>query len=283
MHAARVRQVLVVFTDGIPTNKTAAELSFLAAQKKGVIVMMVLIGFWATMVPPPNAWSSYPPINVADGFTELENSLQAIQSLVCAISQPVPDATKVPATIPTLAPADVSTGAPCAAPGRTDVIFLLDASGSISPFDWASFRAFTDSVIAALPISAGQMHAGVLEFSTDVRTVANLTASTDDLRKQFQAKLSAAPSGRTNVHLGLDLAVSMLLAQDKAAIKRVLLFTDGLPTSMPLAEQSFLAAKAAGVIVQVAARTAAARTLVYCRFVLVWCGWNRPTAVLFRP
>jgi hypothetical protein len=96
-----------------------------------------------------------------------------------------------------------------------------------------------------------------------VRTVAELTADADDLRRQFQAKLSAAPLGRTNVHLGLDLAVSKLLAQDTEAMKRILLFTDGLPSSMPLAEKSFRAAKAAGVIVQVS-RCASGRIRCLC-------------------
>ena len=85
---------------------------------------------------------------------------------------------------------------------------------------------------------------------SQVRTVADITSSSAGLRSQFKAAVSAKPQGKTNVHLGLDLAVSKLLEKDKSAIKRILLFTDGMPSNMTAAEKSFLAAKAAGVIVQ---------------------------------
>ena len=286
---------MVVLTDGLASNKTAAELSFLAAQKQGVIVLMVLVGFWATMMPPPNAWLSFPPISVPDGFADLKNQLYSIQNLVCIESQPIPEATKVPAAGYATSPPglDVTTAAPCMPAGRSDLMFLLDASGSISQGDWDSFRKFTDEVIAALPINSNQMNAGVLEFSTavraappplcfahsrprdrlscmrvsltcatvrrctwahgahsQVRTVSDITSSSAGLRSQFKAAVSAKPQGKTNVHLGLDLAVSKLLEKDKSAIKRILLFTDGMPSNMTAAETSFLAAKAAGVIVQ---------------------------------
>jgi hypothetical protein len=84
-----------------------------------------------------------------------------------------------------------------------------------------------------------------------VRKIADLTNDPADLARQFAAQSSNVTYGRTFVDKGLNLASSMLASLDPTARKRVLIFTDGLPSSMGSAEKAFLAAKAAGVIVQV--------------------------------
>jgi hypothetical protein len=77
---AGVSKIYLMITDGLPTNKAAAEKSFVEAKKQGIKVLMLGIGFWATVKPAPEIWLSYPQINVEDGFEFLDERLDAVCS-----------------------------------------------------------------------------------------------------------------------------------------------------------------------------------------------------------
>lgn len=81
---------LVIFTDGLASNRTNAAHELLAAKAAGIKVIMVTIGFLANMVPPNNTWLSVPPIKIHEGFVALEAALKrseilgVVESSVCS-------------------------------------------------------------------------------------------------------------------------------------------------------------------------------------------------------
>jgi hypothetical protein len=116
-----VAKIYLMATDGLASNKAAAEKSFLEAKKQGTIVetdqynsadaqidfrtstvvlcyymlkrcctvlprpagikvLMLAVGFWASVVPAPAKWLSYPQISVEDGFAHLNAQLSEVRS-----------------------------------------------------------------------------------------------------------------------------------------------------------------------------------------------------------
>ena len=58
----------------------------------------------------------------------------------------------------------------------SDVMLVLDSSESVHEDDWQRFKKFTHEVVNALPISKDEMHVGIVEFATDVRSHAHRRA-----------------------------------------------------------------------------------------------------------
>lgn len=178
---------------------------------------------------------------------------------------PTEPPTAEPTDTPTALPTIQLTGRPTAAPSTgvpvslvggdcapSDVMLVLDSSESVHEDDWQRFKKFTHEVVNALPISKDEMHVGIVEFATDVKTVITVTQDKDELNKALTENLSKQTTGQTNTHKAIREAVKDLKQNGQAGKpKLIFLLTDGLPTDRDAAGAAFAEAKAAGVRVQI--------------------------------
>ena len=133
-----------------------------------------------------------------------------------------------------------------------DVMLVVDSSASISKSDWKRFVAFSDKLIAALPIGKDAMHVGMVEYNTKARLVTKLEGSKAKLTNEINAGLSKFTSGRTHTHKAVRLATDKLIKNGRSdKHKLIILLTDGLPSDRSLADAAFSEAHAAGIDVQI--------------------------------
>ena len=114
---------------------------------------------------------------------------------------------------------------------RTDVIFVLDESGSVGRQDFDSLKSFVSQLAATLDIDSGDTRLGLLTYSTDVRHQFDLNT---------HSSLAAVPSaiasisyagGFTATGSALQYVRESMLqpaAGDRSSVPNVVVvFTDG--------------------------------------------------------
>lgn len=108
----KIPQVIIVLTDGAPSDRNAAAVAFKAAIAKGYQVQIVLIGFMAVFMPPDADWSSAPPMKMMGGYESLLQARAQVTDLVCSVSRK----TEAPTALPTLPPSKYPTPSPTMEP-----------------------------------------------------------------------------------------------------------------------------------------------------------------------
>lgn len=108
----KIPQVIIVLTDGAPSDRDAADKAFKAAIAKGYQVQIVLIGFMAVFLPPDADWSTSPPMKMMGGYESLLQARAQVTDLVCSVSRK----TEAPTALPTLPPSKYPTPSPTMEP-----------------------------------------------------------------------------------------------------------------------------------------------------------------------
>lgn len=112
---------------------------------------------------------------------------------------------------------------------RTAIVFVLDASGSMSAGVGGSFKSQQQIANAAAAIAVRSLGendlVGVVEFSNDARWVRELAPNTNP-DATAAAIESISPGGGTNIPPGLQLAREAL-AGVEAAVKHIIVLSDG--------------------------------------------------------
>merc|ERR1712167_114800 len=127
----KIPQVIIVLTDGAPSDRDAAAVAFKAAIAKGYQVQIVLIGFMAVFLPPDADWSSAPPMKMMGGYESLLQARAQVTDLVCSVSRK----TEAPTALPTLSPSKYPTPSPTKEPSpcraaRLHLIFRDESAPS---------------------------------------------------------------------------------------------------------------------------------------------------------
>lgn len=114
--------------------------------------------------------------------------------------------------------------------GAIDVVFLIDASSSISDVDYTKAIDFVKNVIQYYYLHPNYTHVSVLEFSTDVRVLQDLTYDACDLRKALDMRRL---SGSTNIAKAINEAHAILRNSRPDIPDQIILITDGYQTVYP--------------------------------------------------
>jgi uncharacterized protein YegL len=115
--AAPIPHVMVVLTDGLPTNRTATARAFRSAANAGISAQIITIGAQASIIETPADWSAWPVVHMDGGYAEVDARRQDIANLICRIAE-VP-ATATPTELPTDAPSAAPTADPTNAPSSS--------------------------------------------------------------------------------------------------------------------------------------------------------------------
>ena len=128
---------------------------------------------------------------------------------------------------------------------KTDITFVLDRSGSINPGDYRQMQRFLKVVADKLQIGvrndAGQVigQGAMVTFSetAKVEVLLSASAASGAFLRAVDALDGPEPGGRTNTHLGLDLADKNVVQQsagyrgnDDEVNKILMVITDGEQT-----------------------------------------------------
>jgi len=119
-------KAMVVLTDGLPTDRAAAEKAYLAAAVNGIKVLTVLVGE-ANLWPPPASWSTVAPIQVTSGMDGLTDSmLDRIIRQICEMTESSSSSSSYSSSSKPVNP-EPAVSAPCSHPGSSS------SSSSSSP------------------------------------------------------------------------------------------------------------------------------------------------------
>ncbi|CAL1530590.1 unnamed protein product, partial [Lymnaea stagnalis] len=118
-------------------------------------------------------------------------------------------------------------------PGKADIVFVVDASGSIGETNFQIVLSFVTNITAVLT-SEGQsdVRFGMVVYSERVTEVFNL--NTFNTIQEIQKAIATAPyfASFTRTDKGLDLAREMLTSEGRVnASHIVILLTDGISTA----------------------------------------------------
>ncbi|WP_328992918.1 VWA domain-containing protein [Kribbella sp. NBC_01245] len=110
----------------------------------------------------------------------------------------------------------------------TDLVLVLDESGSIDGGEFNQLKAFADDVVEAVAddgLFTNGGRAAVVGFSTAAHTVIGLSTSETDVRNAITGNPQAG--GTTCISCGLNQANTVLGADDPARNQVVIVITDG--------------------------------------------------------
>jgi uncharacterized protein YegL len=120
-----IPKLMLILTDGLPSNRTLANAAFADAKRKGVLIQLVTIGWVANIMPVPASWSSkgFPPLKMMGGYSELVKRMSDVAGAVCGLTAkfeftnaPLRPYTPVPLMTPTELPSSKLTTEPSAEP-----------------------------------------------------------------------------------------------------------------------------------------------------------------------
>lgn len=114
----------------------------------------------------------------------------------------------------------------------TDLVLVLDESGSIDSAEFSQLRAFADDVVEAVAddgLFANGGRVGVVGFASGSETVIALNADETTVRNAIAANPQSG--GGTCIACGLNAANTMLGADDPARNQLVIVVTDGNASS----------------------------------------------------
>ncbi|WP_433989111.1 hypothetical protein SuNHUV7_32990 (plasmid) [Pseudoseohaeicola sp. NH-UV-7] len=132
-----------------------------------------------------------------------------------------------------------------------DLVLVLDSSGSMG-FSSPSGRVQTqrdaaNALIASVPQASSRI--GIVHFDSSATTVQSLQSATN--QATLLASTTVSPGGGTQTDAGINLAASMLKADDNGASKQMVVISDGVPNSQTAAVQAATNANSGTVPVQV--------------------------------
>jgi uncharacterized protein YegL len=144
----------------------------------------------------------------------------------------VPKWAPLKAPTPTVTPTTLS----CSSMVRADVLLVMDASGSISSENWATFLASVRQIIRALPLAPTQMKLGLLEYNNNVKLIQRLDSSKDSLIRSLNLHTSPFAAGRTYMGKAVSVGLDEFSAYSTTPNQVMLIITDGIPTDRKAAE-----------------------------------------------
>jgi len=159
-------KLLVLLTDGLPSNRAAADIAFANVHAAGVAVQIVTIGMMVSYLPMPAAWSSrgFPPIKMMHGYQQLLTRIGTITGAICKLSNPKPSSPPCPPK-PKLTMPPAHSGTPCRPWGHLH----MDFGGDVAKFGDSQQAVLTTKLVAALKLSASHLkatrHSGSERFS----------------------------------------------------------------------------------------------------------------------
>ena len=114
----------------------------------------------------------------------------------------------------------------------TDVVFVVDESGSVGGENFASMKSFLSQVVSRLDVDSGSTRVGLVTFAANVTTVINLTdhSSLETLQSAIWS-LNYTGGSTTNTAGALDYVRTRMLTEatgDRDNVhKIVVVITDG--------------------------------------------------------
>lgn len=114
--------------------------------------------------------------------------------------------------------------------GALDVVFLIDSSSSISDADYAKAINFVKNVVQYYYLHPNYTLVSILEFSTYVRTLQELTYDACDVRRALNM---SRLSGMTNIADAIETAHELLKNSRPDIPDQIILITDGYQTVTP--------------------------------------------------
>ncbi|KAL1520830.1 hypothetical protein AB1Y20_022392 [Prymnesium parvum] len=162
------------------------------------------------------------------GSHNCDHSEDASVACSAPIASPPPPSPSPPPPRPPLA---TPPGAPPPCASAIDLVLVLDASGSMWPYE-ADAKSFALAIVRQFTLQAGAAQVGIVEFASSSNTLSPLSY---DFSSVATAIDNYNTGGTTNIGAGLQLAQSMLEGPDGRASlgvqQMILLLTDGEQSS----------------------------------------------------
>jgi len=222
-----VQNVVIVVTDGVPTRptpETAVAATTTEANlllQSGVIMFSIGIGQNVDASVLQILSSEPKQVNVnyftSPDFNSLDKVLDGILEEVC-VTTPIPTTTST-TTTPAPAPGCL---------GQADVLFILDASGSIGYVNFETMRNSMSAIVNDLDVDSGRVRISLITFSDQATLRFNLQRYTT--RRQIIDYLAQLPytQGTTNTAAALDMAVAEGFVGERPGVTNIaIVFTDG--------------------------------------------------------
>jgi hypothetical protein len=112
-----------------------------------------------------------------------------------------------------------------------DIVFCVDASGSVNPTQWGFTLAFVRDVAAAFDFGPQRTQMGLVQFSTTVMASIPLNAFTNGTLFGAQALATVQAVGSTNTWLGLEASAAQIVSfgrlPENGAAHVIIVVTDG--------------------------------------------------------
>lgn len=127
--------------------------------------------------------------------------------------------------------------------GGLDLVFVLDASGSIGSIDFEKMKDSVINIVSSLTIGPENTRLAIIVFETEVNLIFNLNAHTNNISLIEAIGNITFTSGGTNTHLALRLlresTVSELLGvrPGSQSTKVAIVITDGRSNSPTLTKE----------------------------------------------
>lgn len=195
-----VQNVAIVITDGIPTIRPE-NTEPVALRLQNADVLMFSVGVTnAAQQSTLEYLSSDPRVEgrnwfAAADFSDLQSILDSLLVVACVTStQPPPP----------------SPG--CAR--EADVVFIVDASGSIGDRNFETMRQALNDIVFDLDVDSGRVRVAIIRFSDNAELLADLTAFSSRAQIQEFIQNMRYVRGTTNTASALDMALSQVFSQN---------------------------------------------------------------------
>ena len=132
-----------------------------------------------------------------------------------------------------------------------DIVFVLDASGSIGSSNFVTMKDFVKSVVSNFEIGADKTRVGVIRFATSASIVIPLGSVNNALQLNNSITNISYTGGGTATHLALNLLdTAFSNARTSQGVPRVaIVFTGGRSNSLSLTIQAAQAVHSTGIVV----------------------------------
>lgn len=220
---AGATKLIVVLTDGEPSNAAYAKASFERATGTGIIVMAVLVG--SSAAPAVASWTSVPPIPI-DSFAALNTAVSQVANKLCGstLRPPAPFAS------------DVAKIATCGA--IADVSFVLEANADVDQWEWLQQGSFVKELINVLPVAADALNVGVISYAKTANVLSPLERSKAALLSKSWADRGILGAG-WRIDTGVQAAQAQLQGGRANARKVVIVLAHHEPSDFGLADSTF--------------------------------------------
>ena len=132
-----------------------------------------------------------------------------------------------------------------------DIVFVLDASGSIGSSNFVRMKDFVKSVVSNFEIGDDKTRVGVIRYASSASIIIPLGSTDDSLLLNNSITNIIYTGGGTATHLALNLLdIAFSNARTSQGVPRVaIVFTDGRSNSPSLTVQAAQAVHSTGIVV----------------------------------